>query len=191
MLVSSLMVFSRRAFRGIGVGSWAVAGLLAGAVAGRAEGLSLESLGVRGGSSADFNRQEFTQVDGFVNMNLPWGWDVGKEWHVQSRLDLSLGWLGARGNDAIIGGAGPSFVLSRARLPLSFEAGVSPTGMSRSAFGTEDLGAECQFTLHIGLNWDFARHWRVGYRYQHMSNANLGHPNPGLNMHMLALSYVF
>jgi hypothetical protein len=41
------------------------------------------------------------------------------------------------------------------------------------------------------LNWDFATHWRLGYRFQHMSNAGLSQPNPGLNMHMFALSYLF
>jgi hypothetical protein len=164
---------------------------LAGAGAGRAEGFSLESVGVRGGTTAYFNGQDFTQVEGFLNVNLPWGWNLGKEWHLQSRLDLSVGWLGGYDNNAVIGSVGPSLVVSRARLPLSFEGGVSPTGMSRNAFGTEEFGTECQFISHVGLNWDFAPHWRVGYRFQHMSNADLAHPNPGLNLHMLALSYIF
>ncbi len=46
-----------------------------------------------------------------------------------------------------------------------------------------------QFTSHVGLNWDFAEHWRLGYRFQHISNADLAKPNPGLNMHLVTLSY--
>ena len=29
------------------------------------------------------------------------------------------------------------------------------------------------------------------YRYQHMSNAGIATPNPGLNLHMVAFSYLF
>ena len=76
-------------------------------------------------------------------------------------------------------------------LPVSLEGGVSPTGLSRSEFGSKDFGTEIQFTSHVGLNWDFATHWRLSYRFQHMSNADLGTKNPGLNLNMLALSYVF
>jgi hypothetical protein len=191
VLVCLAMAFSNRAFRGIGIAGWVVAGLLAGAVTGRAEGFSLESVGVRGGFQADHSNRDFGQVEGFGNLNLPWGWDLGREWHLQSRLDLSLGWLGGRGDSAFIGTLGPSLIVSRARLPLSFEGGVSPSYLSHEHFGLEDFGGNVQFTSYLGLNLDFARHWRLGYRFQHMSNAGLATPNPGLNTHMFALSYLF
>jgi hypothetical protein len=41
------------------------------------------------------------------------------------------------------------------------------------------------------LNWDFAAHWRLSYRFQHMSNAGLSLQNPGLNMNMFSLGYIF
>jgi outer membrane receptor protein involved in Fe transport len=185
------MRFSRRAFCGIGAAGWVAVGLLAGAVASRAGGFSMESVGVRGGFQADHSLRDFNQVGVFGNLNLPWDWDVGKEWHLQSRLDLSLGWLGGRSDRAFIGTLGPSLILSRARLPLSFDAGVSPTILSSIHFGSENFGMNLQFTSYLGLNWDFAPHWRFGYRFQHMSNGGLATPNPGLNMHMFALSYLF
>lgn len=185
------MVFPNRAFRAIRVAVWVFAGLLAGAVASRAEGFSLESAGVLGGFQADHSNRDFHQVEGFGNVNLPWGWDLGKEWHLQSRLDLSLGWLGGRGDSAVIGSLGPSLILSKARLPLSFDGGVLPTGLTRYTFGSYDFGMDCQFTSYLGLNWDLAKHWRFGYRFQHMSNGGLAAPNPGLNMHIFAVSYLF
>ena len=185
------MVVPTRAFRGIRVAGWVSAGLLVGAVAGRGEGFSLESVGARGGFQADHSDRDFGQLEGFANLNLPWGWNLGREWHVQSRLDLSVGWLGVRGDNAVIGTVGPSLVLSRARLPLSLEGGVSPTFLSRHEFRSANFGTDFQFTSYLGLNWEFIRHWRVGYRFQHMSNAGLSTPNPGLNMHMFALSYLF
>jgi hypothetical protein len=61
--------------------------------------------------------------------------------------------------------------------------------LSSYKFETRSFGTDIQFTSHVGLNWDFAAHWRLGYRFQHMSNASLSRDNPGLNLHLLALSY--
>ncbi len=185
------MVNSKRACPWISVPSWVVAGLLTWGSLGWAEGFRLESAGVRGGLSANNDRQEFTQAEVFGNWNLPWNWDLGKKWRLQSRLDVSGGWLGDRGDDAAVGTLGPTLVLSRARLPLSLEGGSSPTLLSNHEFGSKSLGMDFQFTSHVGLNWDFARHWRLGYRFQHMSNAGLSSDNPGLNMHLFGLSYCF
>ena len=118
-------------------------------------------------------------------------WDLGKEWHLQSRLDLSAGWLGDHGDNAAIGTLGPSLVLSRERLPVSLEGGSARRFSAGTTSVEKDLGTDFQFTSHVGLNWDFAPHWRLGYRFQHMSNAGLASHNPGLNMHMFGLSYVF
>ena len=180
-----------RMYRRIGVARWAMVPLLLWAVVGRAEGFRFESVGVRGGFPVSSSREDFNQAEGLVNLNLPWAWDLGKEWYLQSRLDFSLGWLGDRGNNSAIGTLVPSLVLGRERLPLSLEGGVGPTVLTRDKFGSKDFGTEFQFTSHVGLNWDFATHWRLGYRFQHMSNAGLSQPNPGLNMHMFALSYLF
>jgi lipid A 3-O-deacylase len=157
----------------------------------RAEGFRLESVGVRGGISANQGRNEFHQAEFFGNWNLPWGWDLGKEWNLQSRLDLSAGWLGDSSQNAAVGTLGPTLVLGRARWPVSLEGGFSPTLLSSYGFESKSLGTDIQFTSHVGLNWDVNAHWRLGYRFQHMSNADLSHTNPGLNMHLLALSYVF
>jgi hypothetical protein len=185
------MANPNRSLYGLGVAGWVVLGLLVGAVAGRAEDFSIESMGVRGGFQADRSNRDFYQVEGFGNLNLPWGWDLGKEWYLQSRLDLSLGWLNGRGESAAIGSVGPSLTLSRARLPLSFEGGVLPTLVSQSAFGSYDFGMNLQFTSYLGFTWHFASHWGLGYRFQHMSNGGLAASNPGLNMHMFAVSYLF
>ncbi|MGO8930244.1 MAG: acyloxyacyl hydrolase [Limisphaerales bacterium] len=175
----------------MGVTGGAIACFFAWAGPGRAEEFRVESVGVRGGISANGARNEFHQAEFFGNWNLPWGWDLGKEWHLQSRLDLSAGWLGDSSHNAAVGSLGPTLVLGRAGWPVSLEGGFSPTLLSSYAFESKSLGTDIQFTSHVGLNWDFAAHWRLGYRFQHMSNADLSTVNPGLNMHMFALSYVF
>jgi lipid A 3-O-deacylase len=185
------MVAPRRSRYRTCVSWWAVNCLLLCAVVGQAEEFRLESVGARGGLPANSSSSEFRQAEIFANWNLPWGWDLGKQWRLQSRLDFSAGWLGDQGDNAAIGTAGPTVVLSRGRLPVSLEAGLSPTLLSRSEFPSKNLGMDFQFTGHVGLNWDFATHWRLSYRYQHMSNADLAPQNPGLNLHMFGLSYVF
>lgn len=161
------------------------------AIVGRAEDFRLESVGVRGGISSNLTGQSFNQAEVFANWNLPWGWDLGKAWHLQLQLDLSTGWLTDGNDNAFIGTLGPVLLLNRARLPVSLTGGVSPTVISWYDFEPRNFGSFIQFTSYGGLNWDFAAHWRLGYRFQHMSNANLSPHNRGLNMHMFALSYVF
>ena len=139
----------------------------------------------------DHRSQGFSQAEAFVNWNLPWQWKPGADWRLQSRLDASAGWLGRGRSDAALITLGPTLVLRDKWLPLSLEAGASLTGLSRYEFGSKDLGSLFQFTSHIGLNWDFAEHLRVGYRFQHMSNAGIREPNPGLNLHVFAVSYLF
>lgn len=166
-------------------------GLLLLSTTARAQHFGVESLGVRGGASLTDPRPGFHQADVFLNCNLPWRWDLGRRWHLQTRLDFSGGWLGESGVHAAIGSIGPSVLFAREEFPFSFEGGSSPTGITQYEFPDKNFGGGLQFTTHVGVNWEMATHFRLGYRFQHMSDAGLNTPNPGLNMHMLALSYLF
>jgi len=196
--------------------NWAAAGFLLAAVAGgRAENLSLEpaaepdrdavtddggprpgsfsfeSAGARFGAGASSSNRDFHQAEAFVDWNLPWHWDLGKKWGLESRLDLSGGWLGNSRANAAVATLVPLLALGREGIPISIEGGSGPTVLSRSDFETKDFGDLVQFTSHIGFYWDIAKHWRASYRFQHMSNAGISESNPGINLHVLALSYRF
>jgi hypothetical protein len=158
---------------------------------GSAADFHLDSAGLRGGFSANESGVEFNEADLIVNWRLPWRWSLGKDWWMQSRLDASAGWLGSRSANACVGTLGPTLVISRQELPLSFECGISPTGISRYDLGAKNFGTYFQFTSHAGLNWDFTTHWRLSYRFQHMSNASISGHNPGLNLNYLGASYLF
>ena len=154
-----------------------------------AAGLELESVGARGGASDNAN---FTEIEALLDWKLPWRWDWASDWHLQTKLNCSLGSLEAESRTAAIGSAGPALLLSYDRVPVNLEGGASFTLVSRATFGEKDLGSILQFTSYIGLNWDMTRHIRFGYRFSHMSNAGIdSRHNSGLNMHMLALSYLF
>ena len=126
-----------------------------------------------------------------MDWNLPWAWDLGATWKLQTRLDVAAGWLGEGDLSSAVISVGPILDLGREGFPVHLEGGVSPTGITRSLYATKDFGEPLQFTSHLGLYWDFATHFRAEYRFQHMSNAGFNHHNPGLNLHMLGVSYVF
>ena len=155
-----------------------------------AQEFQFHSVGTRIGFPAENTGNNFLQAEIFVNYDL-WRWQLNDNWHLQSRITLSGGWLGQRGDNAAIGTIGPNLELSRSRFPLSLEGGFNPTFISRHHFSSTDLGTYYQFTSHIGVNWDITSHWRVGYRFQHMSNAGIREPNPGFNLHIASISYLF
>jgi len=165
--------------------------LAAACVAGRAEDFGLESVGVRGGGSFTSAAHNFHEAEGFLNWNLPLEADLDSRWWLQMQLQTSVGWLGDPGGNAFLWSAGPGLLLGRDRFPLIFDVGISPTVLSRYAFQTKDFGSLFQFTTHAGFNFNLGAHACIGYRFQHMSNAGFVHPNPGLNLHFLAVSYRF
>jgi lipid A 3-O-deacylase len=170
---------------------WAALALLVGASRSRAQEFRVDSVGMRGGFAQKFYARQFYEVEVFNNWKLPWSWDLGKEWFLNTRGDLSTGWLSNDATQSALGTVGPTFVLGRARLPLSLDVGISPTILSRHVFPDRNLGSLLQFTTHIGLSWDFASHWSLDYRFQHISNAGLAFPNPGLSIHEFGISYHF
>ena len=106
----------------------------------KAEAFQLESAGVRVGvSPSPGAAHHFRQAEGFVNWNLPWRWDLGADWWLQTRLDASAGWLGSSFEDGFIGTLGPSVLFRQNHLPFSLSVGVSPTFLSQvpsSSIGT-------------------------------------------------------
>lgn len=151
---------------------------------------TLESAGLRVGASPTEPARDFHQAEAFLNWNLPWRRELGS-WFVQLRLDSSAGWLGDPNNDSFVAGVGPTVLLSDKETPLSLEGGLSPTLLTRWHFDSKNFGGPVQFTSHAGLNVDVTEHFRISYRFQHMSNAGIFERNPGLNLHMLAFSYRF
>ena len=154
-------------------------------------GFALESVGLRYGFGANKLSRGFQEADGTVNFKLPFRWDLGASWELKTRLDFSLGSFWNGENEAIIGGLGPVFVLGSRDYPLKIEGGISPTLVSRHTFGAHDLGMAFQFSNRIGIAWNVNEKFRVGYWFQHMSNAGMAKPNEGLNMHFLSASFCF
>jgi len=153
--------------------------------------VSLESAGARFGFSAHKRSAGFKQAEAFVDWNLPWSYFLFDRWHLQWRLDATAGWLGRDGEDAAIFSSGPSLILRRDHIPLALEFGTIPTVITRDSFGAKNLGSYMQFTTYGGIDFNLGSHTRLGYRYQHMSNAGIDGHNPGLNLHAFQVSWRF
>lgn len=139
----------------------------------------------------DGDTKEFHQVELAAGYALPWQWQFCGKFGLATGIDASAGWLGDNKYDAFIISAGPEAKLTFSNLPLSFRFGSNPTYLSRFSFNHDDFGSELQFVSHVGLSLDVTQHLQVAYRLQHMSNGGIATPNPGLNMHMFGVFWLF
>ena len=150
-----------------------------------------ELAGARLALPATHSTRGFWWGDAFLGCHVPLSLQLTEHLKLRTRLDFSAGYLDRHDDDAATFGVGPVFVLERQGWPLSLEAGSGTTFITRHDFNTIHLGTGYQFTTHIGLNWRFSEHFRLTYRFEHTSNAGFAKPNPGINFHALALSYLF
>ncbi len=107
-----------------------------------------------------------------------------------SDVQLGLGALRGGGDTALMANVSLVVSVQPAVFPVAIAVGTGPTLLSGSRFGDADVGGTVQFTSHLGLNGQVGQ-WRLGYRYQHTSNAGLQSPNPGIDLHSFTLATAF
>jgi hypothetical protein len=73
------------------------------------------------------------------------------------------------------------------------EAAVGFHLLSHTSIGDRRMSTAFQFGNHIGVGYRFGAkaHYELGYRFQHLSNASIKRPNPGINFHQIRLQYHF
>ena len=153
--------------------------------------ISLRSIGLRGGINDHRNEENFEQYVGFTTWKLPWLWKWDSSWTLGTYLEANAGILAGGGDSALVGSVGPGIYLIGLQDIVEISLGINPSVISRHKFGDENLGGPIQFTSYVGLKFILAHHYSIGYRLQHMSNAILYDENPGLNLHMIEVSYRF
>jgi hypothetical protein len=159
--------------------------------AGSAEETDWIAVGFRAGLSATHRNEDFKQYEVFATYGLPWSWGLAPGWFLSTRINLSAGALRGGGETGFIGSVGPSIALSMARGLILLDGGISAALLSEHQFGREDFGGPIQFVSHVGISFKPGDNLGVGYRFQHMSNASIYNQNPGLELHLLELSYFF
>ena len=135
---------------------------------------------------------------------LQWDWTSrwlqSTNWHLGGYWDVALGYwhrndTGPGQHDDLFDfGLTPVLRLQpNGRSGPYVEAGVGLHLLSRTSIGDKQMSTALQFGNHIGVGYRFGAKgsYEVGYRFQHISNAGLKKPNPGINFHQLRVQYHF
>ena len=158
---------------------------------GLAADLLPDAVGVRAAYSITTIDRNYVQTQLFADWDLPWRSERTNGWYFATGLDLALGDLKCRDSVAFVGSLGPTLRVGYGDFPVFVEGGCSPTMLSRHEFGVNNYGCNFQFTTYGGVGVALGRRWEMACRFQHMSNAGLAQPNPGLNLLGLSLRYNF
>lgn len=147
--------------------------------------------GVRGGGSWTDKRKNFRQYDVFTVYRLPWSFHLFPAVLISTRLEGTAGALTRAGKSGFVGSLGPDIALEFFKGRVSLGGGASVAALSEKTFGDQNFGGLFQLISHAEVNFRFTENLGTGYRFQHMSNACIYTPNPGLNMHMIELRWEF
>jgi lipid A 3-O-deacylase len=148
-------------------------------------------MGVRVSLHATEEREHFDQYELFANHGLPWSWHLPKGWDLTTKVEVTAGALDGGGKTGLVTSLGPGLLLTSPNGRFAFDGGSSAAFLSRDKFGRQDFGLRLQFISHAGVRFKLTPKVGIGYRYQHMSNASISAQNPGLDLHMLELSFHF
>lgn len=121
-----------------------------------------------------------------------WLWRSSLEINISS---WSLLWEQQGPDHLLEFGLTPNFRLMPASTTLIgrpyMELGIGAHLLSERNIGPRQLGSYFHLGSHVGLGLRFGadEQYDIAWRYEHLSNAGLHEPNPGINFGMLRLGY--
>jgi hypothetical protein len=134
-------------------------------------------------------------------LQAKWNWDrkwfEAGDWHVAGYWEATLGhWRGdgAGARNLWDVGLTPVFRLqpNGGKTGLYLEAGIGAHVLSATRINNNRrFGGSLSFGEHIGFGATFGERgqYDLGYRFQHLSNADLADPNDGINFHQVRFTY--
>jgi len=151
-----------------------------------------------GDSSGDADISRYGAV-ATVDWDVKWlqsgSWYLGGYW--EAGVNFWDSDPGRTGNDSLVDiHVTPVFRWQRdvnAGFAPFFELGVGPHGHTESEIEDKDFTLGFAFGSHVGggLRLGDQGRYEILYRYQHLSNADLGDDNPGVNFHLFQFGYRF
>jgi lipid A 3-O-deacylase len=136
---------------------------------------------------------------GFVwDPNLTW-WEIGG-WHFALVGEAHAAWwhtdegnvhdnIGEFGVTPVV-----RFIKSSGAIRPFIEAGVGVRILTHPRISSDyTLSTAFQFADMVGVGAQFGSHqqYQFGYRFQHVSNASIKEPNPGINFQQIYVQYNF
>lgn len=153
-----------------------------------------EDVGVRMGFQAGPKNEYFHQYEVAARYGMPFDWRNGSGWGVAPKLYVAAGVLDG-GGTGFIGSVGPSLLFGKKGAGVKAELGISAHLLNKCRYGRQNFGSLLQFGAFIGLIYRFHGGIGLEYRLQHISNGHIFYPektpNPGLDLHMIGVSWLF
>lgn len=157
-----------------------------------------DTIGVQLGGG--FGEHDVNKLDlGLVwDPGINW-WEIGG-WHFSLVGEAHLAYWhpgnGTSRHDVYAFGVQPMvrFIKSAGAIRPFIEAGAGVRDLAHVAVKDGySLGSAFQFTEIVGVGAQFGGHqqYQAGFRFQHVSNAGIKEPNPGINFSQLYLQYNF
>ena len=114
-------------------------------------------------------------------------WLAERNWHLY--WDATLGTWDSDTGSLVDVGLTPVFRYAQAKYGPYVEGGVGFHVLSETAISSAiDFSTQFQFGSHVGAGYRFNR-YDLSLRLQHLSNAGIKNPNPGINFLQLRLQY--
>jgi lipid A 3-O-deacylase len=157
------------------------------------EGMSLE-LGKADGANVQMARLGF-QFGSWKTDRIRAG-----NWHLGGYLELALGYwrdnkaIGNEHDELYDLGFTPVMRFQPDGLKGPYiEAGLGVHLLSHASIGPRRLATTFQFGNHAAIGYRFGATgaYDISYRFQHLSNAGIKRPNPGINFHQVRLQHTF
>ena len=141
-----------------------------------------------------------------ARIGVQWKWDkqweISEHWFIGGYWDLALGYWHTSDrlddHEVIDLGITPVFRLQRATsvsgvIPYAEFAIGAHLLSDKDITDSDRFSTNFQFGDHIGLGLLFGENGRydLSYRIQHLSNAGIDHPNPGINFHQVRAQFNF
>lgn len=155
-------------------------------------GLGKQQISIIGGVDADGDMNSARLAYRLDPKQIFW---KTKDFALSAHLEMSLGqWQADRKytNRSITDiGLTPIFKLkAHETSPWYAEVGVGVHLLNEVKIKDYTKSTQFQFGDQFGLGWE-NQQFRVGYKYMHVSNANIETPNPSTDFHFVELGYRF
>ncbi|MDR3581468.1 MAG: acyloxyacyl hydrolase [Oryzomonas sp.] len=154
-----------------------------------------QEVGGRFGVQAGPKHEYFHLYEAFAVYELPWDWRLSSGWGLAPQLETSAGALVGGNETGFIGSLGTGLAFNKPGNGIALEAGGNLNLLDRRQFGRQDFGSILMWGAYMGVSYRFTSRLGVGYRLQHLSNNRILYtsntPNPGVDMHMIGVSWHF
>ncbi|MGH8751665.1 MAG: acyloxyacyl hydrolase [Burkholderiales bacterium] len=134
-----------------------------------------------------------------ARIGLQWDWHqhwlAAGGWHLDGYWDASAGVLHGRSGSSVNNDVGDFSFTPTIRYQKTDLSGLAPyvefgagahLWTQTTITASKRSGTAFQFGEHVGVGLRFGAHgiYDLGFRFQHLSNAGIKDPNPGINLYL-------